>query len=218
MMQYYENQVCKLALQFREYEGQKKNKGSQYQERKASGSKKKCGWKCTNDSNECVSELDIDCMFIENKWIISITQQKSEHVHPPLKDDDECNNWVTLLHRKAQECNFDMVTIGFKCDIWHDEDDSHDTFQCHPKFHSHPWESHGWYDFATVTFEDELTEGEYKSCVKVLLFSNFSYSTNSSCVNKYTVIQPLASIPPLPKHQTMPWLYADYLSPNLMVV
>ena len=26
MMQYYENQVCKLALQFREYEGQKKNK------------------------------------------------------------------------------------------------------------------------------------------------------------------------------------------------
>ena len=53
---------------------------------------------------------------------------------------------------------------------------------------------------------------------KVLLFGNFSYSMDSSCVNTYAVIQPLASIPPLPKHQTMPWLHADYLSPNLMVV
>ena len=131
VMWYYENQVCKLALQFREHEGQKKNNRSHYQERKALGSKTKCGWKCTNDSNVCVSESDIVCMFIDNKWIISITQQKSECVHCPLKDDDEGNNWVTLLCQKAQECNFDMVTFGFKCD-------SHNTFQCHPKFLSHP--------------------------------------------------------------------------------
>ena len=143
MMWYYENQICKLALQFREHEGQKKNNRSHYQERKALGSKTKCGWKCTNDSNVRVSESDIVCMFIDNKWIISITQQKSECVHCPLKDDDEGNNWVTLLCQKAQECNFGMVTLGFRCDIWHDGDDSHDTFQCHPKFHSYPWESCG---------------------------------------------------------------------------
>ena len=69
-----------------------------------------------------------------------------------------------------------------------------------------------------MIFNDETTNDNYQSCAKVLLFRTFIDTKQPIRCTNYAVIQPIVSGPPLPMHPSMPWLHADYLSNNLMVV
>jgi hypothetical protein len=151
-------------------------------------------------------------------WETWIKGQNQCRLYHPEKDDEVGNSWVAYLCEEAKTSGYSVVQLGFRLDISVTGDALHDTFRCHPDFHSNPWERRGWFDFAMRNYENDHGD-VYKNAIKILLWGEMSgHSLTEEEGKVIGVAYQFQSHHPVPKHHMLKWLTADYLMDNLEIV
>ena len=114
------------------------------------------------------SESDTKC---------KVTPQNASHKKSKKEESfPKCPNRYSALGTMCSQTTFwylksyDEIEFFFACDLPSDSHGKHDTFCCHPDFHSYPWEHHSWHNWIMVSWE--TTSGHcYDHTAKLLLWA-----------------------------------------------
>ena len=144
-------------------------------------------------------------------WINGTNQRRLFH---PLKDDAKGNSWVRFICDEATELKYLQVRLSFQLDVSVSGSTLHDTFRCHPNFHSREW-----FDFAMKTYVNE-ENAEYQNAIKILLWGELSMK-DDGCDDERSsqiiigVAYNFRSHNPVPRHHMLSWLHADHMTDSL---
>jgi hypothetical protein len=150
----------------------------------------------------------------EEKWETWINGTNQCRLFHPLKDDSKGNSWVQFICDEATELKYLQVRLSFQLDVSVSGSPLHDTFRCHPNFHSRPW-----FDFAMKTYVNEENT-EYQNAIKILLWGELSMK-DQDCDDERAsetiigVAYNFRSHNPVPRHHMLTWLHADHMTATM---
>jgi hypothetical protein len=121
---------------------------------------------------------------------------------------------VRFICDEATELKYLQVRLSFQLDVSVSGSTLHDTFRCHPNFHSREW-----FDFAMKTYVNE-ENAEYQNAIKILLWGELSMK-DDGCDDERSsqiiigVAYNFRSHNPVPRHHMLSWLHADHMTDSL---
>ena len=157
----------------------------------------------------------------DGSWMIHRGKERyTSPLYPDVQDFPLGDNWVKSILDDVVKKNADNkaqgelseatgatlcyseVQFSYACDFPSSSPGEHDTYRCHPDFHSFPHKRMPWHDWAMINWVDGNGDG-YHNAAKVLLWAKL---IDPSCPHLFLIVcavQCLGSSKPQPDSHVM---------------